>query len=314
MRRYSEDQIRRARETDLAEFLRSRGETVRRSGAEYEWVGHHITLRGNRWYDQYRQHGGGAISFVQTQFGLPYGQAVGLLLGEEGMLLPEPSRERERSTPRPFTLPPAHGNMRRIFAYLLHQRGLDREVVYAFVHRRLIYEDAKHHNAVFVGVDEDGHPRHAHKRSTSAHQGSYRGNQPGSEAAFSFHWVGTSDRVFVFEGPIDLLAYITLHPERWREHNYVTLCSVGDQALLHQLEQHPHWRQIVLCLDNDHAGREAMGRIRKKLEGFGYSDVTIRLSEYKDWDEDLKAVKGMWAIPAQPEQKEELSWNTPSFC
>ena len=31
-----------------------------------------------------------------------------------------------------------------------------------------IYEDAAHHNAVFVGRDEDGIPRYAHSKGTAA--------------------------------------------------------------------------------------------------------------------------------------------------
>jgi hypothetical protein len=61
--------------------------------------------------------------------------------------------------------------MRRVYAYLIKQRCIDRDALYHFAHRSLIYEDAQYHNAVFVGTDKDGHPRHAHKKSTkNTHQ------------------------------------------------------------------------------------------------------------------------------------------------
>ena len=48
---------------------------------------------------------------------------------------------------------------------------MSRNVLDAFVHARLIYESREpskggndYHNAVFVGLDEHGVPRHAHKR------------------------------------------------------------------------------------------------------------------------------------------------------
>ena len=64
-----------------------------------------------------------------------------------------------------------------------------------------------YHNAVFVGFDERGVARHAHKRGLYTQGKSYRGNIEGSDPRCSFHWVGTSDRLYVFEAPIDLLAF-----------------------------------------------------------------------------------------------------------
>lgn len=49
---------------------------------------------------------------------------------------------------------------------------------------------------------------------------SYRGNIEGSDPRCSFHWVGTSDRLYVFEAPIDLLAFLTLYPDGWQQHSY----------------------------------------------------------------------------------------------
>ena len=65
---FTEEQKQIAKQTDLAAFLQSRGEKLKRSGSEYEWVGHHITLRGNQFFDQYEQRGGTAVDFVQEQY------------------------------------------------------------------------------------------------------------------------------------------------------------------------------------------------------------------------------------------------------
>jgi hypothetical protein len=202
--------------------------------------------------------------------------------------------------------------MRRVYAYLIKQRCIDRDVLYHFAHRGLIYEDSQYHNAVFVGTDKDGHLRHAHKKSTSLNDSSFRANQTGSEAAFSFHHVGTSDTVYTFEAPIDMLSFISLYPKGWQRDSYATLCSVADHALFRLLEDNPHIRKVALCLDNDHAGREAMERIAAKLHERGYDDVSILLSQNKDWGEDIKAEHGMAAIPAEPaeitETEDEPEW------
>jgi hypothetical protein len=38
---------------------------------------------------------------------------------------------------KPFSLPPANDNMRRVYAYLIKQRCIDRAVLYHFAHRGL---------------------------------------------------------------------------------------------------------------------------------------------------------------------------------
>jgi hypothetical protein len=303
---FTEAQKQAAKQTDLAAFLQSRGEKLKRSGSEFEWVGHHITLRGNQFYDQYAQRGGTAVDFVREQYGVSYPEAVQMLLGKN-IAAATPitkCRQKERQS---FELPPKHDNMRRVYAYLIKQRCIDRDVLHHFAHRGLIYEDAQYHNAVFVGTDQGGKPRHAHKKSTSLNGSSFRANQTGSEAVFSFHHVGQSDTVYTFEAPIDMLSFISLYPEQWQRESYVALCSVADHALFRLLEDNLSLRKIVLCLDNDHAGREAMERIAAKLYEKGYTDVGILLPKHKDWNEDLKSNHGMAALSAEPEQ-EEPTW------
>ena len=255
--------IERARRTDLAEYLRRQGETLRRSGSEWEWrhEGAKVTIRGNLWFHQYDRQGGDAISFVRWFGGKTFAEAVQVLLGQEGILLSETARP----SPKPFLLPPRHTDMRRVYAYLLG-RYIDREVIHFFAHRQLLYEDAVYHNAVFVGMDENGVPRHAHKRGTV---GGYKGNVSGSWPSYSFHWVGTGDKLYVFEAPVDVLSYITLHPENWPAHSYVALCGTSEQAAIWLLRQYPHLRTVVLCLDADKAGREAAAKLRERLAAAG---------------------------------------------
>lgn len=78
---------------------------------------------------------------------MDFPQAVNFLLGNNGsaLLQAEPVK---REPPKLFTLPPRNDNMRRVFAYLLNRRGIDRDVLYAFVHKEMIYESADYHNAV----------------------------------------------------------------------------------------------------------------------------------------------------------------------
>ena len=281
---FSLEQMEIARRTNLVELLRTQGEPLKPSGSEYEWLyrGQKVTIRRNLWYHQYEQVGGDALAFVRNFMGKTYVEAVEYLLQYNGEPLPEHSRQERE----PFALPAAHDNMNRVFAYLVKQRGINREVVYAFVHKKMIYESARHHNSVFVGYDKDGVPRHAHKRSTAT-EGNYKCNAVGSQPEYSFHWNGTSEKLFLFEAPIDLLSYITLHPEGWRAHSYAAACSVSDRVLFQVLKDNPNIRCVYICFDSDEPGQAAAQRISDRLFIRGIeSEILVPIR--KDWNEDLQ--------------------------
>ena len=297
---FTEEQKLRASSVDLVEFLRRQGEKLIRSGPEYRMASDHsVTVRGNEWYDHASKEGGGPISFAQNYFGLSYPEAVTRLLGGEQGRVYEPASPKKEEPKKEFIQPPAGREMRRLYAYLLKKRLIDREVLNTFVRAGLVYEDEKYHNAVFIGKDEHGVVRHAHKRSTNDTGKTFRINVEGSDPRYSFHWNGTSDRIYVFEAPIDLLSFLTLYPKSWQQHSYVALCGVGEQAILWMLEQNPEIRRPILCLDHDAAGIEATGRLKDILAERGYAETAVLQSIHKDWNEDVKARCGLEAQSAE---------------
>ena len=152
---------------------------------------HSVTIRGCEWFDHDSRQGGNAISFVRWFYNYSYPEAVKALLGgEQGTIYPS-AAEREKSPQKPFELPEANTNMRRIFAYLMKHRHIDRDVIAYFAKAKTLFEDSKYHNCVFVGTDEQGIPRHAHKRSANSFGKSFRQNVEGSDPKYSFHHLGT---------------------------------------------------------------------------------------------------------------------------
>ena len=283
-RHFTQEQRERARSTDLVSLLQGRGEALKRSGQEYQWRdgAQKVTVRGNLWFHQYERVGGDAVDFVRRFYGLDYPQAVEFLLGNAAIPIVERHDEKGKPT---FQLPPPNDNLRRVAAYLVNRRGIDRDIFYAFVRRGMIYESAQHHNAVFVGFDSGGVPRHAHLRGCG---GSFKGNAAASDPQHSFHWNGSSDRLYLFEAPIDLLSYLTLHKENWQRHSYAAACCVGDAVLFRLLADQPAIRTVVLCMDNDAAGQAANCRIAKKLEEQNIA-VQCLVPARKDWNEVLCA-------------------------
>ncbi len=281
---FTEEQKERARRTDLPAFLQQCGETVTRSGTEYQIYsgGEKITLRGNVWYNQYTQEGGDAVAFVEYYYDYSYPDAVKLLLAMNCRMA-EPALE---SYPKgDFKPPAAFENMHRVYAYLIKQRGISKEVVDAFTYRKLIYESYPYHNVVFAGYDKSGKLRHAHKRGIG--KGStYKGNAPSGDPEYSFHWVGTDDILCVFEAPIDLLSFICLHPNDWRKHSYAAACCVSDRVLWQMLQDYPQLKRIFLCFDSDKAGQTGAKRIQEKLQKAGI-DCKILIPKAKDWNDQL---------------------------
>ena len=294
---FTDAQKEQAASVDLEEFLRHRGEKLIASGRDKRLASDRsITIRGCEWFDHATEQGGKAVSFVKQFYGLSYPEAVSMLLGDDLCGNYPAAKEKAPEPAKPFELPPKNESMRRVYAYLLQKRCIDREILNDFVRKKLIYESCEkskdgtkeYHNAVFVGLDEHGVPRHGHKRGLYTIGKSYRGNIEGSDPKHSFHYLGRDNTLYIFEAPIDLLSYISLHPEGWQEHNYVACCGTSSIPVLEMARQLPQLRQVYLCLDNDNAGHAASERMAELLKEQNLAVVRL-VPQQKDWNDDLTA-------------------------
>ncbi len=273
---YTQDQIDRANQADLVLFLQSQGEPLERAGQEYRWKRHDsLTVRGNKWYRHSQSKGGGPVDFVMEFFGKSFTEAVELLTREKGAAPPQDSPQ--------FRLPPRSPDNRTARNYLTAARRIDEDVTGFFFASGDIYEDAAHHNAVFVGRDEDGIPRYAHSKGTA---GNFRLDVKGSDKAFNFCYRGEGERLFVFEAPVDLLSFLCLFKKEWQKQSYLSLGGVGEKALLRFLSDRPNIKTVYLCLDSDEAGNDACSRL-VKLMPEGYT-VHRLIPLFKDWNEVLQ--------------------------
>ena len=286
--KYTEEQVQQANLVNLEVLLEQQGERLIRSGKEMRLERNHsVTVRGNRWYDHAEERGGYALSFVRQYMNRSFDTAMQLLIGDGRVVSLSDMKQNKRES-KAFALPEQNDSMRRLYAYLLSFRKIDKSVLNAFVQAKLIYEDKPYHNAVFVGRNENNVARHAHKRSTNSVGKAFRINVEGSDPAYSFHWKGNSEKLYVFEAPIDLLSYISLHQDNWKDHSYVSLCGVSEQAMLKQLELQKKILEVYLCLDNDEAGQAATKRLTERLHSLGDWKVEQFCPQYKDWNDDLK--------------------------
>ena len=310
---FTDEQKILANSVDLEEFLRMRGEKLERVGREHKLIyydssGKHdsITIRGSKWFDHKNQVGGGAIKFMQEFYDMDFQIAVQELLGQRVTPLSHsPPKAIAKEEKKEFRLPQANTNMHRVYAYLIKQRFIAPEVITHFAKQHTLYEDKEHHNAVFVGVDENGVPRQASKRSTNPYGNSFRITCQGSDTRYSFAHFGESKRLYVFEAPIDMMSFLTLYPKDWQKHSYIAMNGVYENAVLAALKNHSNLSEVILCVDNDEGGIEAVDRLKDILAEKGYTDVKRLTPEFKDWNEVLKAKNGVKALPAVPHKRKE---------
>ena len=311
---FTDEQKILANSVDLAEYLRVRGEKLERVGREhkliyYDGSGRHdsITIRGSKWFDHKNQVGGGAIMFMQEFYDMDFQTAVQELLGQTVTPLSNipPKADTQEPKPREFKLPEPNSDMHRVYAYLIKQRFISAEIITHFAKQHTLYEDKTHHNAVFVGLNENGEPKQAHKRSTNSVGSTFRITCGGSDTRYSFAYFGEDERLYVFEAPIDMLSFLTLYPNDWQKHSYIAMNGVYENAVLTALKNHSNLREIVLCVDNDEGGIEAVDRLRDILHENGYPNVKRLAPEFKDWNECLKFQNGVEPLPAVPHKRKD---------
>ena len=276
---YTQAQIDKANAVDLEKFLRAQGETLVRSGKEYRWKAHDsLTVCGNKWFRHSQSKGGLPVDFVMEFYGKSFPEAVQMLTGEPGEVQPEAD-----PAPSPaFRLPLRNVTNANILNYLTQERKLSPSLVNFFIAAGDIYEDAAHHNVVFVGRDADGHPRYASSRGIRE---KFRQDAAGAEKAFGFAHRGTDKQLLVFEAPIDLLSFIELFPKNWQQHNYLSLGGVSGKALRQFLSERPDMERVFLCLDADKAGEDACKRLAALLPD--RVSVTRIQPCMKDWNDVL---------------------------
>ena len=292
-RRFTDTEMQIAKETDLPELLTHLGYQVRRIG-RYHTTAEMDSLRikdRRKWFRYSQNTGGDAITFLQQFCGKSFSEAVEYLLAFHGRARDSPAKAassvKRDEVQKPFALPPRNTDDRRVFAYL-HKCGIAPQVIRQFMNSGLLYEDAEHHNCVFVGKNSAGQAKYAGLRGTYDRDGKgFRGDVTGSDknVGFSIPHDPRLDEVRVFEAPIDLMSYLTLHRHT---SNALALCGLYEGALKNYLQAHPKIRRIVLCLDADAPGRETTRRLKEQYVEQGYAVTVEKPRSGKDWNEYLQ--------------------------
>ena len=235
-----------------------------------------LKISNGKWCWYSRGIGGrSAIDYLIKVRGMNFIEAIEKVAGQAATKPPIFLSKTELPKKKEFKLPLASNNNTNMINYL-KSRGIDYEILCFCINTGRLYESYPYHNAVFVGADEKGIPRYAAIRGIS-----FIGEAKGSEKRYSFSIPAedSGDIIYLFESPIDLLSYATLkkiNDQNWRQDNLLSLSGVFQSrkniketsipiALEHFLKNNSDIKKIILCFDNDMAGKIAAQAIQMTL-------------------------------------------------
>ena len=182
-----------------------------------------------------------------------------------------------------------------MFAYL-RSRGIDGEIIKHCLQSGILYEDAKYHNAVFIGNDKTGQAKYAMLRGTVTGS-TFKMEQTGSDKSCGFCLRGRGSNLYVCEAAIDALSVATLRKQAgfdWRNDSYLALGGVTTSqeklpAALERTLKNFSFKRIVICFDNDAAGQTAARRVFTMLRQQFPNKFEVKscVPREKDFNEQL---------------------------
>lgn len=289
-----------ANSQDVFDILRRSGEPLKKVGREYRHRDHNSLVitpeKGFYWFS--KDYGSKSpINYFQKVHEMDFVSAATKVLEAmnydftlQNIVVEKEDYTNPLYLSEDFTLPERAEDNRRVFAYLVKTRHIDKDIVSSMIREGLIYQSKKYNNLVFLGKDYEGNIVSAFTRTTltNTENASWtRGDARGSKKEFRFRIENPTNKVVnVFESEIDILSYLSLQDKYARNENYISLGGVTDKAILKFLENRDDIEHINICTDNDEAGHKFASELSQKL-GRDYR-ITREIPIGKDFNEDLK--------------------------
>ena len=271
-----------ARQIDLLTYLKNYEpyELVEVCRNTYTTKSHDsLKISNGLWYWFTKGVGGkSAIDYLIKVRNFTFINAVQTVLGNIKTQAPVQYKQQEKNKEKHLKVPVKAVNNDRAINYLL-SRGIDKDIINYCIENKLLYQEEKTNNVVFIGYNNDNIPSYAFCRATN--QERFMREATGSNKKYSFKIKADkeSNIVHLFESSIDLLSYATLlHLENknWRAENLLSLGGIYSSkydvektkipvSLTEFLERNPNINEIYLHLDRDLAGRNASSFFQQVL-------------------------------------------------
>ena len=274
--------IKRARQTNLAEYLMGVGISLVRDGRRFRHREHDsLVFNGNAYYWNSRQEKGNAIDYLVRHMGMDFRGAVSALVDIGGVM-----PQQTVPSNKPFEL---NSNCDKAKAYLRKERCISNNVVDYLVEKRLLFQEKRTNNIIFPMRDEDGKCVGAELQgvTTKRFKGVKEGSKYGHGFNVRFSDDGTFDYALFFESAVDLISFVDYkqnHEKKTLERCIlVSMAGLKINVVRHYIAAFDGV-QVVLCVDNDKAGEAFKDGVRSA--GIDYIERSPD-EDYQDWNEML---------------------------
>ena len=183
-------------------------------------------------------------------------------------------------------------SMRNVYAYLIHTRKIDSEIVKQWVRNDNLYQDVNK-NCVFVTYDKSGKPNFASQKGTNTSK-PFQSDVENSDYNCCHFINNNAKTLIVCEAVIDLMSVQTILKANGRDlnnYNYLSLNGTGKTHAILNALQNSKTETVVLATDNDTAGAIARAELKELAGDF---DKDIKFVDFipkseKDWNAELVA-------------------------
>jgi len=287
------ERIQQARQTNIAEYLISRGEPLVRSGNRYKHAKHDsLVFTGNAYYWNSRSEHGNAVDFLMRFYNIDFWAAIKALTeGGGDRAVPRSDEQREFNF-KDIEFAP---NLRQVIDYLTKERKISVVLVLELIAQKRLFQELKTNNAIFPIYDTSNNVVGAEMAGIVPDK-RFKGVKSGSKYGFGYNLTsnrksGKIDMILFFESAIDLLSFVDLTSEKAQDIPYgclyVSMSGLKENIVAEYIKALPD-AQPFLCVDNDAAGTEFTEKMKAKHPGI---KLHLPAPQFKDWNEQLKAAR-----------------------
>lgn len=296
--RVNREEIERANDIHILDYLNSKGELLIRQGKYYRHADHDslIIHKNGKWFWNSKGQGGyGSISFARTFYDFTFQEAVrdvnGLSINRSF------TNNMNKEEAMDFVYPKHYETttQKNVRQYLVNERMIDEKTVDFLIRNDYVAED-KLKNCVFKWKDSNGEIVGADRQGTvrmDTNRGYFKQVLSNSKEDGGFKIdVGIPNKIALFESPIDAISYLELHkPQDIRLQSMSGLKDRTAATAIKDLmkecrEQNMEVEKVIFAVDNDKAGKKFIKRWENML-----SVGIVHTPKYKDWNIDLKQKK-----------------------
>ena len=314
MEHFSKDQLKRARKTDLYEFLSDyHWDDVKKEGDSLRLKANH-SVSVKRGYCGFKDfetdESGNSVDFLVKYLGYSLDEAIFILIGEtsedaydsddyensfdsnkisnnSNNIISQDLKKTDinekkdiHESIKEIIFPEkTDGPYKNLFAYL-KKRGISIITIQDLVDRNLIYQENNHNNIVFINPEKDWAELHG----TYSYPGKSFHGMISNCRLDGFWYIKTSDiikKAYICEAAIDAISLYEMDRMEHKEKDsmYISIGGVSKQSAIDRIKVK---YRTIMAVDNDEAGSECRRR---------NAELESRIPFHKDWNDDLLKIR-----------------------